>query len=154
MKIKPDEISRQIIKDQIQKGVTEKGAKFDEVLRKTQKTIEGTQTPAREAQVVRATTGVQPLQATAPLAEEQQGPVLERIEQLLDTLEEYQRSLGSPNIASTALQTIVARMEEHNRDLAVVMVGLPDGDDLKELLNRVLVASVVEVEKFKRGDFA
>jgi hypothetical protein len=154
MKIKSDEISRQIIKEQIHKGIGQKGARFDEVLQKTQKTIESVETTTQKTQTVRAATGIHPLQATIAIPEEQQGPVLERIEQLLDALEEYQRSLGSPNIASDTLQTVVARMEDHNRDLAVVMVGLPDGDNLKELLNRVLVASVVEVEKFKRGDYS
>ncbi|MBP1731837.1 MAG: hypothetical protein H6Q55_2266 [Deltaproteobacteria bacterium] len=149
MKIKSDEISRQMIREQIQKGLGQKGAKFDEVL---QKTIDSAETAAQKTQAARTVTDIQP--AAAPIPEEQQGPVLERIEQLLDTLEEYQRSLGSPNIASDALQTIVARMEGHNRDLAVILVGLPDGDNLKELLNRVLVTSVVEVEKFKRGDYS
>lgn len=151
MKIKSDEISRQIIREQIQKGLGQKGPKFDEVL---QKTIESAETAAQKTQAARSVTGIQPAAAATPIPEQQQGPVLERIEQLLDTLEGYQRSLGSPNIASDTLQTVVARMEEHNRDLAVILVGLPDGDNLKELLNRVLVTSVVEVEKFKRGDYS
>jgi hypothetical protein len=49
----------------------------------------------------------------APIPEEQQS-VLNALNNF-SILAEYQRSLGSPNIASDSLQTIVARMEEHNR---------------------------------------
>ncbi|MEO0249154.1 MAG: hypothetical protein ABIN58_06340 [candidate division WOR-3 bacterium] len=149
MKIKSDEVSRQIIREQIQKGLGQKGAKFDEVL---QQTMQTTEAAARKAESSQAASDIQPSSGIIP--DERQKPILDRIEQLLDTLEEYQRSLGTSNISSDALQTIVARMEEHNRDLAVILVGLPDGDNLKELLNRVLVTSVVEVEKFKRGDYS
>jgi hypothetical protein len=153
MKIKSDEISRQIIREQIQKGLAQKGSTFDEVLKKTQETIDSVKTTNTAAHSVSSTASVHPLQGVTPLTQET-APVLEQVERLLDVLEEYQQRLGSPNITPDALQTIVTTMEEQNRGLAAILVDLPDGDNLKELLNRVLVASVVEVEKFKRGDYS
>ena len=49
---------------------------------------------------------------------------------------------------------LIDRMEEHNKTLASILVTLPDGDALKDILNRVLITSVVEVEKFRRGDYS
>jgi hypothetical protein len=155
MKIKTDDISR-IIREQAQKGAKRKEAtKFDAVL---QRTMESTKTQVQKGSGTQAAVGVQDVQAPGVGAigaiEEQQGPVLERVEQLLDTLEEYQRNLGSATTSSEALKPLINDMEEHNKALAAILVTLPDGDALKDILNRVLITSVVEVEKFKRGDYS
>ena len=153
MKIKTDELSH-VIREQAQKGVKQKETtKFGEILHRTMETTEARVQKGTRAQ---AAAGVQGVQAPGTIGaiEEEQGLILERVEQLLDTLEEYQRSLGSASTSAEAFKPLVDRMEEHNKALAAVLVTLPDGDDLKDILNRVLIASVVEVEKFKRGDYS
>jgi hypothetical protein len=44
-------------------------------------------------------------------------------------------------------------MEMENQELIPMMESLPDGDGLKDILNRLLVSSTVEVIKFNRGDY-
>ncbi len=150
MKIKTDELSR-LITEQLGKRPKQKEAtKFGEIL---QRTIESTETQAQRGTGAQTVASVQGVQAPGTV-EEQQGPILERIEQLLDTLEEYQRNLGSASIPSESLKPLINRMEDHNKALAAVLVTLPDGDNLKDVLNRALITSVVEVEKFKRGDYS
>jgi hypothetical protein len=150
MKIKTDEPSR-IITEQIGKKPRQKEAtKFDEIL---QRTIESKEIRAQKGAGLQAVASLQDIQG-AGLVEEQQGPILERVEQLLDTIEEYQRDLGSASIPPESLKPLISRMEDHNKALAAVLVSLPDGDNLKDILNRVLITSVVEVEKFKRGDYS
>jgi hypothetical protein len=150
MKIKTDELPR-VVTDQTRKRPGQKeAAKFGELLRRT---IDSTETQVRKGTDLQGAAGVQNVRITAVI-EEQQGPILERVEQLLDTLEEYQQNLGTPRIPSDLLTPIVNRMEDHNKALAAVLVTLPDGDSLKDILNRVLITSVVEVEKFKRGDYS
>ncbi len=149
MKIKTDEPSR-IITEQMQKASRPKeAAKFNDIL---QRTIEaaGAQQAQKNAGV-QAVSAPQNIQTIGPVGEEQ-GPVLERVEQLLDTLEEYQHNLGRASITPDELRPFVNRMEEQHKALAAVLVTLPDGDNLKDILNRVLITSVVEVEKFRRGD--
>jgi hypothetical protein len=150
MKIKTDELSR-LITEQVGKKPKQKEAtKFGEIL---QRTIESTETQTQKGTGAQAVASVQGVQGPGTV-EEQQGPILERVEQLLDTLEEYQRNLGSASIPSESLKPLINRMEDHNKALAAVLVTLPDGDNLKDVLNRVLITSVVEVEKFKRGDYS
>jgi heterodisulfide reductase subunit C len=155
MKIKTDDLSH-VIREQAQKGGKQKEAtKFGEIL---QRTMDNTGAPVQKGTGARATAGVQGVQVSGVGAigaiEEEQGPILERVEQLLDTLEEYQQNLGSASSSSEALKPLVDHMEEHNKSLAAILLTLPDGDALKDILNRVLITSVVEVEKFKRGDYS
>ena len=156
MKIKTDEPSR-VITEQVGKRPRQKEAtKFGEIL---QRTIESTKTQPQKGTGAQAVAGLQGVRAAAGIGaigpiEEQQGPILERVEQLLDTLEEYQQNLGSASIPSESLKPLIGRMEDHNKALAAVLVTLPEDDNLKDILNRVLITSVVEVEKFKRGDYS
>jgi hypothetical protein len=157
MKIKTDDLTRTIA-EQAQKGARQKGAKFDEMLQRSignPAEQQGAITNASGSQVeaTRAAAGIQGIRMDG-IPEEQQGPILERIERLLDTLEEYEQNLRIPDTPGEKLLSLVDRMEEHNRGLASILVTLPDGDALKDILNRVLITSVVEVEKFRRGDYS
>ena len=150
MKIKTNDLSR-VITEQVKKSLKQgEVTKFDEIL---QRSIKSAKTQAQKGTDAQAVVGIQGVQAPG-IVEEQQGPILERVEQLLDTLEEYQQNLGSTSIPPEELKPLVNRMEDHNKALAAVLVTLPDGDTLKDILNRVLITSVVEVEKFKRGDYS
>jgi hypothetical protein len=150
MKIKTDDLSR-VITEQVKKAPNQREVtRFDEILQRSIKSTKMQTQKGADAQTVAGVQGVQ----MPSIVEEQQGPILERVEQLLDTLEEYQQNLGSTSIPSEELKPLVNRMEDHNKALAAVLVTLPDGDTLKDILNRVLITSVVEVEKFKRGDYS
>jgi hypothetical protein len=156
MKIKTDDLTRTIA-DQAQKSARQKGAKFDEILQKSIGTPAEPQGPVANVsgshvEDARAVAGIHGIRLDG-VPEEQQGPILDRVERLLDTLEEYERELRAPSTPGETLVSIVDRMEEHNRGLASILVTLPEGDPLKDILNRVLITSVVEVEKFRRGDY-
>ncbi len=170
MKIKTDEPSS-IVTEQARKSPKRNAAAhFDELLQRTidrarlhvQKSEppQGSLRNIRAAEVGPASSvraqdiGSVDAVISPDLNEQQHGPVLRRVEQLLDTLEEYQRNLGNASTSADSLVPLIGRMEEQNKSLAAVLVTLPDGDDLKEILNRVLITSVVEVEKFKRGDYS
>jgi hypothetical protein len=150
MKIKTDELPR-VVPEQIRKRPGQKEAnKFGEIL---QRTLESTEIQAQKGADPHGVAGIPNVRGTGVI-EEERGPILERVEQLLDTLEEYQQNLGTASIPSDLLTPLISRMEDHNKALAAVLVTLPDGDSLKDVLNRVLITSVVEVEKFKRGDYS
>ena len=179
MKIKTDEPSRVIIEQAQKKPGQKQTAKFGELLQRTLEragskapdgSSAGVASGLQNAQMTGAETfgsigsitnintlgetgSVEAMQAIQSIDEEQ-GPILERVEQLLDTLDEYQRALGSTSAQTESLQPLISRMEEHNTKLAAVLVTLPDGDNLKDILNRVLITSVVEVEKYNRGDYS
>jgi len=162
MKIKTDEPSRVITEQAGKKSKTPDADKFGRLLQRTMdfekiqaQGTGGSQPAALEniqAMHVETVAGIGALASGS--ADHQQGPILERVEQLLDMLEEYQRGLANASSPAESLHSLISRMEKQNESLAAVLVALPDGDSLKDILNRVLITSVVEVEKFKRGDYS
>lgn len=79
--------------------------------------------------------------------------ILVAIDGFLALLETYQKQMGDPLVSLKETAGIVSRMELKVRELHEVWEALPDGDGIKDLLNRMLVASSVEAIKFNRGDY-
>lgn len=79
--------------------------------------------------------------------------VVEHTERLLDALDEYQQMLASPEFTLRDMAPLVGKMKAGNKILVSAANSLSDGDELKELLNQVLITSSVEIIKFNRGDY-
>ena len=82
-----------------------------------------------------------------------ENPVIERAEQLLDILGEYQRKLADPVFTLRDISPLVQQLETCNIGLVPEIDALADGDELKDILNEVIIASTVEVVRFNRGDY-
>jgi len=75
------------------------------------------------------------------------------MDRFLTLLENYQKQMEDPRITLKETATIVSQMEQQTEDLLPVLETLPEGDGIKDLLNRLLVTSTVETIKFNRGDY-
>ena len=80
-------------------------------------------------------------------------PVIEQAERLLDILGEYQRKLADPVITLREISPLIQQLETFNKGLVSELDALADGDNLKDILNQVIIASTVEVARFNRGDY-
>ena len=78
-------------------------------------------------------------------------PIIDRAEQFLDILDEYQKKLGNPKVALGEISPIVNEMAAQKESLMPVLESMPDGDELKEILNRSLAASSIEIYRFSKG---
>ncbi len=78
---------------------------------------------------------------------------IEKMDQLLDLLEDYRRQLLQPGDHAKELDKVVQRLDARRASLGSVLDGLPDDDALKGLLNQSLVTAAVESFKFHRGDY-
>jgi len=78
---------------------------------------------------------------------------VERVEQFLNILEDYQKKLGDTNSTLKGFYSLVSKMESEAAKLKPLLDSLPDGDRLKDLLNRAVVTATVEAIKFNRGDY-
>ncbi len=83
----------------------------------------------------------------------QNNPIIERTEQFLDLLEQYQSKLMDPQASLRDINPLIGQMEKEKDALSPLMDSLPDGDELKDVLNNALVTSTVEMIKFNRGDY-
>ena len=80
-------------------------------------------------------------------------PIIGRTEKFLDILDEYRQKLGNPRFILKDIYPLINKMEVENEGLTPVLNSLPDGDELKDILNQILITSSLEIIKFKRGDY-
>ncbi len=82
----------------------------------------------------------------------QNNAILERTEEFLDLLEQYQSKLMDPQASLRDIHPLIERMEKEKDALAPLMNSFPEGE-LMDVLNNALVTSTVEMIKFNRGDY-
>ena len=150
MKIRPDEIAKATVNQQTRKTTKEPAERFSEILKRT---MDSPSVSKQAPAAAQPPFTVSQIQFDAAISTDDRTPVLDRIERVLDGLEQYTTKLAETSVPASELEPLVARLEAENAELTSELQNLPDGDPLKDLLNKVLVTSVVEVEKFRRGDF-
>jgi len=79
--------------------------------------------------------------------------IVDRAERLLDTLDEYQEKLAHPEFTLRDISPLIGEMEAGNEILTSAVSSLSDGEELKNILNQVIITSSVEIIKFNRGDY-
>jgi len=80
-------------------------------------------------------------------------PIVDRAEKMLDTLVDYQQKLANPGFTLREISPLIAEMEAENEILVSAANSLSDGDELKNILNQIIITSSVEIIKFNRGDY-
>ena len=69
---------------------------------------------------------------------------VDRIERFLGIFDTYQQRLSNPKVTLREVYPLIQEMEVETEILAPLLDSLPDGDGLKDILNRVLITSSVE----------
>lgn len=75
------------------------------------------------------------------------------LNEFLSIMESYQKQMADPQASLKDAYPFVQQMEKKVTELIPTLESLPAADKLKDILNRALVASTVEVIKFNRGDY-
>ena len=78
---------------------------------------------------------------------------VKNIDSLLNIMEAYERKMAQPQASLKDAYPFVQQMEKKTAELIPALESLPEEDTLKDILNRTLVASTVEIIKFNRGDY-
>ena len=79
--------------------------------------------------------------------------VAARLEGFLDRMDEYRTQLADPRVSLKRLEPLVRSLEQERDALAPLTGSLPEGDGLKDILNRTLVTTEIEIMRFRRGDY-
>ncbi len=149
MKVTPKEILETVTDKKSGKvsGTTD-GVNFGDILKET---INGRAVSGSQAGTI------PPLDSISAIAlnalQTGKGETVKRVSDFIGLLEEYQSQMEDPAVSLKYTSPLVNRMEQETRELIPVMESLPEGDGLKDIMNRILVASTVEVIKFNRGDY-
>jgi hypothetical protein len=79
--------------------------------------------------------------------------VAARLEGFLDLMDAYRAQLADPRLSLKRLEPMVRSLEQKRDALAPLTDCLPEGDGLKDILNRTLVTTEIEIMRFRRGDY-
>jgi len=99
-----------------------------------------------------ATTAIQFRPAIQSLQGGDQSPD-RRVEGFIDLLDDYRSRLADNGVSLKQLEPTVHSLEQGRDALASMAVELPEGDGLKDILNRALVTAESEIARYRRGDY-
>ena len=144
-----DPIIKNLVPEANSKSQSSSGQEFSTILKET---VENTK---KADEGPRQTAFVNPLASvhlTTPVSQVSQFTI-ERIENLIDLLDQYRRKLADPQINLKQMDPIIKEIARENDHLAPVAGSLPDDNELKDILNRTRVTALLEITKFYRGDY-
>ena len=78
---------------------------------------------------------------------------IDRTENLIGLLDQYRHKLADPGITLKNIDPIIREIDREKDNLAPVLDTLPEGEELKNIINQTLVTASLEVTKFYRGDY-
>ena len=126
-----------------------KVADFKAVL---QNEVEKSPSVISQNQKMPSISSISPIQLNM-LSPTQNNSIIERIENLLNILDKYQKKLKDPDISLKEIDPIIKQMEKEKENLTPVLDSIKEDDGLKNVLNQLLVTSSLETIKFNRGDY-
>ena len=80
-------------------------------------------------------------------------PLTDRIDRLVDRLENYRLKLADPQASLKTIQPLLTDIAASSEKLTPKLEHLDEGDPLKDILNRSIVTASVEMMRFNRGDY-
>lgn len=76
-----------------------------------------------------------------------------RADQLLELLEMCRSRLSSPAVTVQEAYASMKAVEDSADELTPFVESLPEGDEFRDFLNRLVITASVEAIKFRRGDY-
>ena len=150
MKVENNEnIQKSLYPEKINKNEKVKDIDFGAVLKNE---VEKSSNEISWNQKIPPTSSISPIQLNM-LSPSQNRSIIDRVENLLNVLNEYQQKLKDPHFSLKEIDPLVKQMEKEKENLAPVLDSLLEDDGLKDILNQALVTSSLETIKFNRGDY-
>jgi hypothetical protein len=88
-----------------------------------------------------------------PLSPENKSITVERVDNLLNLLDNYRDQLADPQVTLRNIEPVINMIEKEKEQLSSVLDSLTNEDGLKDIVNRTLITASLEVIKYNRGDY-
>lgn len=121
------------------------GTILNETVEKARTEVSGQRPPT----VINSLNGIQP----QAFSEMDQQFAFDRIEKFIGLLDQYHQKLSDPRINLKNIDPIIREIDQERENLTPVLDSLPDGEELKNIINQALVTATLEISKFYRGDY-
>ncbi len=144
-----DPIIKNLVPEANSKSQSSSGQEFGTILKETVENTRKADEGPRQTAFINPLAGVQ---LTTPASADSQFTI-ERIENLIDLLDQYRRKLADPRINLKQMDSIIKEIARENDHLAPVADSLSDDNELENILNRIRVTASLEIAKFYRGDY-
>ncbi|MBW2336399.1 MAG: hypothetical protein JRF47_06500 [Deltaproteobacteria bacterium] len=131
------------------KSQSSSGQEFGTILKETVENTRKADEGPRQTAFINPLAGVQ---LTTPASPDSQFTI-ERIENLIDLLDQYRHKLADPQINLKQMGPIIKEIARENDHLAPVAGSLSHDNELKDILNRIRVTASLEIARFYRGDY-
>ena len=143
-----DQIMKSLYPQETAKSRSAGETDFGTILKETVENAPKTDAAPRQTSFINPQAGVR---LTAPGSPDPTF-TLERIENMIDLLDQYRHKLADSRINLKQIDSIISKIARENDSLATLADSLPD-DEIKNILNRTRVTASLEVTKFYRGDY-
>ena len=116
---------------------------------------ESVENPTKNPSKIQPSTLMDPVSAMRfnPLSPQDRKLTVERVDNLLNLLDNYCKQLSDPHVTLRTLEPVVNTIAKEKDQLSGLLGSLPDEDRLKDILNQTLITASVEVKKFNKGDY-
>jgi hypothetical protein len=144
-----DEILKNGYPQNTQKNEKTPNADFKNILKESVEN--STQKPSK----IQPSTLMDPVSAirSNPLSTQDKNITVERIDHLLNLLENYRRQLRNRQVTLRTLEPMMNTIAKEKDQLSRVLDSMPNEDGLKDILNQTLITASLEVIKYNRGDY-
>jgi hypothetical protein len=88
-----------------------------------------------------------------PLSPEDKSTTVERVDNLLNLLDNYRDELADPQVTLRSIEPVMNTIVKEKEQLSAVLDSLTNEDGLKDIVNRTLITASLEVIKYYRGDY-
>jgi len=88
-----------------------------------------------------------------PLLDVKSISIPDRVENFLNLMDAYRDMLANPDVSLKEIGPVMEKVAAEKQRLQQILGTLPPGDELKGILNELLVAASLEEVKFNKGDY-
>ena len=134
------------------KSTSEQATATDEFKKILKASVDRSKTQAAEIQTAPQPNPLAAIHFT-PLSPEARKITIERLDNLLDLLDQYRNQLADPKVTLRQIEPLLNTISKEKEQLSAVLNGMPDEDGLKDIVHRTLITTSLEVMKFNRGDY-
>ena len=144
-----DQIMKNVYPEHTTKSKPAGAGEFGTILKETVEKKSKTDSGTHQTAFIKPLAGVQLSTPVSPDAT----ITVEHIENMIDLLDQYRHKLADPRIPLKQIDAIINKIERQNDSLATIVDSIPDGDEIKNILNQTRITASLEVAKFYRGDY-
>ena len=144
-----NDIGRSAYADQ---STPEKATAADEFKKILEASVDRSKTQAAKVQTAPQPEPLGVIRFT-PLSPETRETTVERLDTLLNLLDQYRDQLADPQVTLRQIEPLLNTIAKEKEQLSAVLNTMPDEDGLKDIVHRTLITTSLEVVKFNRGDY-